>query len=73
LRVEKGLGSSLQRQSKMSIFHCAGGKVLEAKEPSDAAPDAGSGVTGHVRWLTLGAAQLDGYTGMSDGLASDAG
>jgi hypothetical protein len=35
--------------------------------------DAGSGVTGRVRWLTLGAAQLDGCTGASDGLASDAG
>jgi hypothetical protein len=34
---------------------------------------AGGGVIGRVRWLTLGAAQLDGYTGASDGLASDAG
>jgi hypothetical protein len=57
----------------MSIFHFTGGKVLKAKEPSDAAPNAGSGVTEHVRWLTLGAAQLGGYTGTSDGLASDAG
>jgi hypothetical protein len=57
----------------MSFFHCVRGKVSEAKGPSDTAPNAGSGVTGRVRWLTLGAAQLDGCTGASDGLASDAG
>jgi hypothetical protein len=49
------------------------GEVSEAKGPSDATPDVGSGVTGRVRWLTLGAAQLGGYTGVSDGVASDAG
>jgi hypothetical protein len=55
------------------IFHCARGEVLEVKGPSDAALDTGSGVTGHVWWLTLGAAQLGGCTGVSDSLASDAG
>jgi hypothetical protein len=63
------------------IFLCAGGKkggevarmFLVEKHSSDAAPDAGSGVTGRVWWLTLGAAQLGGCTGTSDGLASDAG
>jgi hypothetical protein len=49
--------------SETSFFHCAGGKVS----------DAGSEVTGRVRWLTLGAAQLDGCTSASDGLTSDAG
>jgi hypothetical protein len=48
-------------------------EVSEAKGPSDAAPDAGSGVIGRIQWLTLGAAQLEGCTGASDGLASDAG
>jgi hypothetical protein len=44
-------------------------KFSEAKGPSN----AGSGVTGRVRWLTLGAAQLGGCTGAFGGLASDAG
>jgi hypothetical protein len=61
------------RGSEMHIFYYARGKVSEAKGPSDVAPDAGSGVTGRIRWLTLGAAQLGGCTGMSDGLTSDAG
>jgi hypothetical protein len=60
-------------ESETSFFHCARGKVSEVKGPSDAAPDASSRVTGHVRWLTLGAAQLGGCTSVSDGLASDTG
>jgi hypothetical protein len=57
----------------MHIFHYARGKVSEVKGPSDATPDAGSGVTGRVRWLTLCAAQLGGCTSVSDGLALDTG
>jgi hypothetical protein len=59
--------------NKTSIFHRVRGKASEAKGSSDIAPDAGSGITEHVRWLTLSAAQLDGCPGVSDGLASDAG
>jgi hypothetical protein len=57
----------------MPIFHCAGDEVSKAKGPSDAPPDAGFKVTRHIRWLTLGAMQLGGCTGVSDGLASNAG
>jgi hypothetical protein len=62
LRGREGFGF-LSLGSETSIFHCAGGKVS----------DAGCGVTRRVRWLTLGAAQLDGCTGAFDGLALDAG
>jgi hypothetical protein len=55
------------------IFYYAGGEVSEVKELSNTAPDTSSGVTGRVRWLTLGAVQLGGCTGASNGLTSDAG
>jgi hypothetical protein len=48
-------------------------KRLFSTAPEAESPDASSGITERVRWLTLGAAQLDGCTGASDGLASDAG
>jgi hypothetical protein len=66
-------GFSAFCENKAHIFYYARGEVSEEKGPSDAAPDAGSGVTRRVRWLTLGVAQLGGCTGASTGLASDAG
>jgi hypothetical protein len=48
-------------------------KRLFFTAPETESPDAGSRITGRVRWLTLGATQLDGCTGASDDLASDAG
>jgi hypothetical protein len=72
-REEFGFLSSSRRAYSAGFGVFVEVKRLFSTAPEAVSPDAGSGITGRVRWLTLGAVQLDGCTGASDGLASDAG